>query len=822
MKFLDLNTGYSFDGLWNEDQTRGYVFWFPNEQSTNIVYSMPICIINESNDSLHLTIEDNSIFDFIDETALKDSITLDCCEFYELESDNNDYKRKFSTTTVAQQISNNQFAHIFNIRCKSKNPGEFVCKINIENAGYIKVGADFYEEYEPYDINLSNFGVELPDTIQKAIYDISIHEDYKDNILMNRKYKELLSNYWDIVANKGSYKSLNNSLDWFEWGDLLKIKEIWKRDEAGKMIFDDREVMSIFENKIKDHYGNFIKTSYIALYCYTFNELQTADVVFNNYNDYYNNDNNVAINTIVKLIDSTDDYPAGFYRVIDNKGLQYISETQYDSEGNPKLIENILKWAKNDIRIKLSLLTQFFGTYFLPIHLSILYSTLEDQIYTNTIKGIVGSSICRQDSFGDFNYVSSNIKDGEIFKLDNVKTYVNEKDIFNNLYISKEHESGKHEWILSNEKLNVRVFPNNDDIQGEEFFKNYYVGPGKVIPIKFNIPNQTRKDFIKQTIISINGLKYSCFDKIDVKDNEININFDFLAKEARDYNLMFSFITSTGKTIIKSIDFVVEDVDNLNINVYKVQAKDDSNGFTYLDFSNTYNYRYFFANQPSKIEYDENGPVVNNKCYYMQYLPYMSPQNPLFESYKGIKLNRTVVIKASDFTKYDLTNIRYWFKNYLEFQKKVEDKLTYLVFVSKYFYEELPSHIYEHPEYEIIRNDLVFYPQFHNLIRMQGIAEENYTISQYEAVCCAPEININRNNIKPFKYGHKLIDYEWTFCNSAINEYIYNPSSSRQPFVVKDNGLIKPGYYDICFKYSLSDGIQGECTLNSAFRIKTI
>lgn len=769
MKFLDLNTGYSFDGLWNEDQTRGYVFWFPNEQSTNIIYSMPICIVNESSDSLHLTIENNSVFDFIDETSLMDTITLDCCEFYELESDNNDYKRKFSTTTVAQQISNNQFAHIVNIRCKSKNPGEFVCKINIENVGYIKVGADFYEEYESYDINLSNFGVELPDTIQKAIYDISIHEDYKNNILMNRKYKELLSNYWDIVANKGSYKSLNNSLDWFEWGDLLKIKEIWKRDEAGKMIFDDREVMSIFENKIKDHYGNFIKTSYIALYC-----------------------------------------------------LLYKDSDNYDIEDNPILLENTMKWAKDDIRIKLALLTQFFGAYFIPIHLSILYSTLEDQIYTNTIKGIVGTSICRQDSFGDFNYVSSNIKDGEIFKLDNVKTYVDEKDIFNNLYISKEHESGKHEWILSNEKLNVRVFPNNDDVQGEEFFKNYYVGPGKVIPIKFNIPNQTRKDFIKQTIISINGLRYSCFDKINVKDNEINISYNFLAKEARDYNLIFSFITSTGKTIVKSINFIVEDVDNLNINVYKVQAKDDSNGLTYLDFSNTYNYRYFFANQPSKIEYDENGPIANNKCYYMQYLPYMSPQNPLFESYKGIKLNRTVVIKANDFTKYDLTNIRYWFKNYLEFQKKVEDKLTYLVFVSKYFYEELPSHIYEHPEYEIIRNDLVFYPQFHNLIRMQGIAEENYTISQYEAVCCAPEININRNNIKPFKYSYKLIDHEWTFCNSAINEYIYNPSSSRQPFVVKDDGLIKPGYYDICFKYSLSDGIQGECTLNSAFRIKII
>ena len=80
-------------------------------------------------------------------------------------------------------------------------------KLNNKEKEAIKVAIDAYGEDESLYINLSNNGLEIPYTIQKAIYESNVHEDNPDIILVNRKSKALLSNYWDILANKGSYKS---------------------------------------------------------------------------------------------------------------------------------------------------------------------------------------------------------------------------------------------------------------------------------------------------------------------------------------------------------------------------------------------------------------------------------------------------------------------------------------------------------------------------------------------------------------------------------------------------------------------------------------
>lgn len=730
MKFLDLNTGYSFDGLWDDSQSKGYIFWFPNEQSTNITYSIPICVLTENDSPLELSIEDNSIFSFISHTNIE---IIDNSEYYIPE-----YTKSISVTP---EKLGDYYGHIFYVCCKSEYEGEFICKIKIGDTGYIRVGADFYGEFEPYDVNLSNFGVEIPDTIQKAIYDSNVHEDYKDNILMNRKYKELLSNYWDIVANKGSYKSLKNSLDWFEWGDVLSIKEIWKRNNAGKILFDDKNIMSIFEDKISEAFSNFIKTSYVSLIC-----------------------------------------------------SMYSDSDKYDSEGNPELVENVFKWAKNDINIKLSLLTQFFGEYFLPIHMGILYSSLEDRVYTNTIKALSGDVLSRYDLFGDFNYVESNIKDGDIYKLDNVVSCVNKNTVYY-------HESG----------FGVDHIDDYAPIEMQKFADQYYCGPGAFIPITLTIPNQHNKDFIKQTLVDFDNVHLEMHDIFKVKNGSITINFNFLAKEAKNYVINMTFILASGKTITKKLNFFVEDADNLILNVYKVQAKDDKNGFTYEDFKNVANSKYFFTLFPN-----ESG--VNK--YYYQYLPYMHPDNPLFASYKGIKLNRTVAIENNNLPDGAISLIRSKFYNYLEYRKVDADgNIKYLIFVSKHFYEDLPKGV---EQYKIIKNELVFYPQFHNLVKMTGLRESNYTVSQYEAVCCSPEISVNNRISKPFKYSYKSNNTTWTFINSSTKQNFKHPSDSRQPFVVSDNDLITPGYYDISFKYSLANGICGECKLDSAFRIKTI
>lgn len=762
MKFLNLDTGYSFDGLWENEQTKGYIFWFPNEQSINITYTMPICILTEESSPIELSMDNNEIFSFISHNF---NTYVDGYEFH-------DPIYTYSIVTKPENIGK-YYAHVFNVSCCGKEIGEYICKINIGDTGFIRVGADLYGENESVYINLSNMGVELPDTIQKAIYDSNVHEDNKDNILINRKFKELLSNYWDIVANKGSYKSLKNSLEWFEWGNALTIKEIWKHKEANKYIFDDRDLLSILENKIYDKFTNFIKTNYISLYCAMQNELDI-----------------------------------------------------YDSESNPELENIVLKWSKEDIQLKLSLLAQFFGIYFMPIHMSILHATIEDKVFTNTIKSIYGAEIKRDDLFGDFNYVECNIKDDDIFKITNVQAQATDSTVF-----------GLND---TDDKFGVDIYPKSDFvIDVKKFATQYYTGPGVIIPIHLTIPNQNTGDFIKLTKVNYieNGCRKS-FDFYNVfrtKHNKISIKFNFLARHSQQYELNFEFILASSKTITRKVNFTVEDADNLNINVYKIKSKDDSKGFTYTDFDDLKLYKYLF-----RIQNTNN--LQNSSCY-TQYLPYMPVYNENYSNYNGIKLSRTIVIDLQNtnglykpHTEHEILFIRsLMFYDYLEFAKYeyvmnengdvIEKIPTYLIFVSKKFYANTPNEIFDNVfkyKYNIIRNDLGFYPQFHYGEKINGNNINDYTLTPFDAICCAAEIN-NEKNVEEFRYGHLINSAEWTFINSSNGEKVLHPSSSRKPFIANNiKSALQPGYYDISFKYSLSNGIVSECIANSAFRIKTM
>lgn len=771
MKFLNLNTGCTFDALWTSTQSKGYIFWFPNEQSTNITYTMPLCIVSDNNADLKVSIESNDVFSFITHNS---ECTVDGYVFNEPNYIN-------ELTLKPEKIDDNHYIYSFNVACCGSMAGEYICKINIGDEGqYIRVGADLYDEYEPAYINLSNMGVELPDMIQKAIYDTNVHEDLKDNIIVNRKLKELLSNYWDIIANKGSYKSLQNSLKWFEWGDKLNIREIWKRDDAGRVVFSDKNLMSSIEDNIKNSFHNFIRTSYISLYCCLYNEKST-----------------------------------------------------YDDELNPNITNTIFKWTKQDMQLKLSLLAQFFGQYFLPIHLSILHATVEDIVFTNTIKTIHANVIKRNDFFGDFNYVECSVKDNAVYKMTNVSAQVTENTLFG----------------VKNDTsyFGVDLFPSKGMVDADSiktFSQQYYTGPGVIIPVEMHIPNQDANDFIKQTFVNVKtGDTSESFEFFDIINSipineslsyEFKLDFNILLKEANSYVINFTFITGSSKTITRLIEFTVENADNININVYKVKSKkklkevkdEDGNiveyvedDFTYDDFFDTTCGKYIYSIQNN----------ITEKTYHYHYLPCMSPDNKNYDNYTGIKLNRTIVFDVRK-TQNDIDAIRNIMQDgYLEFNKKevdktepvytTTDKINYLIFVSKRFYAKKPNGL---ESYKLIRDDLVFYPQFHELELIKGDSIDDYMINNYDAICCAAEIN-TVNGVEPFRYGHQLseLGLEWQFINASTNESFNHPTSSVQPFISKTDGNLLPsGYYDISFRYSLTNGVEHECKLNSAFIIK--
>lgn len=760
MKFLNLETGYSFDALWNKEQEKGYIFWFKNEQSIGLIYTMPVAFITESNSPITLSIEDNDIFSFI---------TLDSYETL-IDGYKFDGKPQYSNTIeteVNETPVNGKYIHYFNVACKSDNVGEYICRINIGDKGYIRVGADFYGEHEPIYINLSNMGIELPTTIQKTIYDTNVHEDITNHILINRKFKELLSNYWDIIANKGSYKSLLNSLEWFEWNDHLIIKEIYRKDNGGKLFYLDKDIINDLNNNIELYANNFIKTTYISLYCSLQNELPT-----------------------------------------------------YDNELNPVLEQAVFKWCKEDIQLKIALLAKFFGVHFLPIHLSILQASVEDKVFTNTIKNIHGNFIVREDNIGSFDTINCSIKDNDTFCLSNVQAQVTNSTIFGVQY-------------PNTEVFGVDIFPAGDiktDNELKTFSQQYYTGPGAIIPIELILSKVNQKDFIKETIIKYTDdsdtwkqLKFNTVFRPE--NNTIKIPFNFLAKVAKKYILQFTFILGSSQTISKKIYFNVEDIDNVNINIYKVQSKNNLNGFTYDDFN--------IIEKSSKYLFKIQN--TNSNKYYTQYLPYL---NNYDNNYKGIKLNKTTIFQVlNDINTTDLNTIinningddtSFIDNNFLYFIKQKNNNITYITFVSRYFNTDNSEKLinnainitYNNKKIlKAIRNDYVFYPQFHELKKIEGDLLEDYTIKPYEAICVAAEM-INGNNITEFKYGHLINSTEWSFYNHLTNTNIIHPTSSQAPFIADSNKLLENGYYDITFKYSLNNGYTKEYNINSAFVIK--
>ena len=762
MKFLNLNNGYSFDALWKEDQSKGYIFWFPKEQSTGLIYTMPIAIIANNEYALPIQIEQNDIFCLIDPEIYINNIDIDGFNFdSEFKSVN---MINSSPQTIYDKNGKANYVHVFYVAACAENVGEYICKISIGNEGFIRVGIDTYGENESLYVNLSNFGIELPSAIQKAIYDSNVHEDVIDNILVNRKMKELLCNYWDIIANKGSYKSLLNSVKWFEWGDALQIKEIWKHNEAGKVIYNDTDIITIYDS-VQKSLNNNLKTSYVSLYSSLYDEMPS-----------------------------------------------------YDNEYNPELIEHIYKWTISDIKLKIALLAKYFGKHFLPIHMSILHAVAETKVFTNTIKSLHDGEIKRDDCFGDFTYVQTNIKDTDIFKIGHVRTQVTSDTTF--------------------AEIGVDIFPKNSLVTEDNidlFATNYYTGPGVVIPIELIIPNQKTDDYIKKSIISCNdGYNKEYYNIFKVDNGQIKINFNFLAKYAGTYNLYFTFITASSNTITRVLTLNVENVDNLNINIYKVVSKDDSTGFALEDFMNT-ELDYMFKIQDGK---------PNDT--YVQYLPCL-PYDKLYDGYTGIKLNRTLVIKVDGASSLnDLISLSGPIKNagFLEFVRYDDNnKPKYLVYVSNKFYLDTNDGIFKFDDGDIsnnlaldlflhdtqtillkpmgisidlIRNDLGFYPQFHELQIIGGGTPKGYEIKQYEAICCAAEIE-NGGRTEKFRYANDLDDVEWTFISNK--NVIEHPSSSNEPFIADTNKkLLDTGFYGVEFKYCLN-GKKYTHKLDSAFRV---
>lgn len=317
------------------------------------------------------------------------------------------------------------------------------------------VGADFHVEREELKINLGNFGIEIPESIQKAIYPANPHEESKDNILLNRKYKELLMDYIDILGNKGSYQSLLNSLNWFEYGDLLSLKEIWKHTEWDKTIYNDQELTQLLSDHVKRTLTNYAKTTYFGIYCacQSIKESHVDEIyppssykntLFNTSLSKQLEDDNLdpqglinrtlqigmgEASIIVSEDQSVDPLVGANFKKLTS---MYKDVDRFLGEEIPELQNNTLKWSRADMAIKMALLGNFFEAYFTPVHLDLIHSTLEDIVFTNTMKAINGGEMRRDDYILHDSVVKCNVKDDEVFQLKDIKVQANSDTPFVN------------------------------------------------------------------------------------------------------------------------------------------------------------------------------------------------------------------------------------------------------------------------------------------------------------------------------------------------------------------------------------------------------
>lgn len=321
IKFFDIKTGEVFDGEYP------YIHW-TEPISVGVIRYKSIHILS---DEPKLTISLPSEPDW--QFALCNiNIDSDVKGFSDLE--------KYIVNEIEESEGteiDGLYAHQFFIVCRSEVEGEFIENFKINGVEF-RVGAEFWGENESLQINLANQGTEIPSSVGRAIYGSDVYEEDPDWVLLNRKFKELLVSHMDVMDNKGSYKSLENALAWFEYGDQVEMREVWKYHTPAGTKYYDTPIAKMVTEELKQRFFNSSKTTSFTL--------RNLKRIFDNHDDELPKYNNRR-------------YVEGDTRIIDADKLACM-------------------WSEDEMRLKMVLLCNFLETYFMPIHTEIVRSTVED------------------------------------------------------------------------------------------------------------------------------------------------------------------------------------------------------------------------------------------------------------------------------------------------------------------------------------------------------------------------------------------------------------------------------------------------------------
>jgi len=771
IRFVDKN-GYTFNG------EPPYVHWFEGAQSVGLQYSKTIWVISDLNSLTFSIDENNGVFCLIDPNDLRSTtppIILNDIKKYNL--------------TLSGELSNSLYLYQLIVVGSSAEPCQ--CQETIHITGTesldIIIGADFYELDEILQINLENRGTEIPENIQKAIYDNNIEEEFTDSILINRKFKELISNYLDIMNNRGSYLSLYNSLKWFEWGDKAKLYEVWQ-DDSG---YFEKELENILSEQFEYLLFTHRKTSYLSI--------------------------------IAPLHESTD---------------------SLDDEKNPVVIPVPQDWPMDQILLKVSLLGAFYERYFLPIHLSLLRASAQALVYTTQIKVLNGSACHPYNWHDDTGVVDLKFDDTVV--LGNIQTVSADRDTmfayrsgYNGIDSFTDYESIMSMGVNPLQDISSQSSATADELM--TIWANLHGGVGVVTPITVTVPLPADDALTTETLVLY---RYPLDETPQSPGNEIierkqiksrNIGpdsehpiyaaqfvFNILSTHEEKVSFSLQLHSASGHTWTAAGTYNVIDTRGSKLHVCRVKNKVFDKIFVSSNSSETawatWNpYEGMF----NTIELDSNNPdELVSYIKYSQFLPTAA----------GKYLNELVVVKVSTLS--ELNDNIYINNNYYTLERGDTSTNKYIVCIGKQggviCEDSNKFKTNANINNDIIRFDHIFIPQLHEYVDIEDLpirrdARTNKPVmTKYDYIidptkdllCVRPE----------FKYSNLITGVIWAFTNLTTGEKIeYNsPVTQNQPLILDNkNSIMSPGYWgvEVRYKFSGSDKIN-KLSKKSAFLIK--
>lgn len=553
IKFVNIKDGSVFDGH------LPYIHWFEEGQSTNLMYIKQICFVSDKSE-VSISMPSNPVFCLIDSQRLvsEESLSINNEIYKDINGEGIKTFEIISEGAPYQDL----WVHMIYIMACAEAEGEVREALMIDDEEF-SVGGDFYNEDERLSIEMINKGKDINKAIQKAVYCSDVHEDANDNILLNRKFKELLNGYLDIIMKKGSYRSLQSSLNWFEYGELLRLWEFWKIREVGSDRYLGDEIRPIVDETVRRLMTTSHRTTYIGI----------------------------------------------------SLALQSIGD-EYGDELTPQTTNKIFLWTALDMSLKMALLGRFIKTYFLPIHLDELHCTMESVIFSRPMIWYSTASLRRNDHIDHIGAVSCSVHNGDRFYLGNVSARVFPDTVFGLEY--EFHREGDETAAHTSERIDMSsikddslmrifgvdddkdyVFPHgesynsrlgrtglftlgvsqlgcDDEEDGQSAIKNfsyqYFNGIGVKIPFTITFPKLNMGDRIERgTILASFGDKLILFKDFGPKMEDSILKFELLLENEGDYDLYMKFETASGVVFIHKVSISVSDETCQAVRMYRLR-----------------------------------------------------------------------------------------------------------------------------------------------------------------------------------------------------------------------------------------------------------